>query len=226
MPQGRTDLTHERGLVASASRRLAGAGLVRGTGGNVSLRVGDRVVITPTGCELASVQAEQVTVVDRDGRVVIDDALAPTSELDLHLAVHARQIELDTGACAVVHTHAPVATAVGCVVDELPCVHYEMLALGGTVRVAPYATFGTPALAASVVEALEGRRAALLSNHGTVAVGDDLDGAVAATELLEWASEVFWRARQIGEPRVLDEEARGAVVEAALARGYGRTRAA
>ncbi len=105
--------------------------------------------------------------------------------------------------------------------DELPCVHYEMLLLGGPVRVAPYATFGTPELARSAVAALEGRTAALLANHGTIAFGADVEGAVRATELLEWAATVWWRASQLGTPRVLDEADRQAVVEAAIARGYG-----
>src|SRR5829696_2742152 len=115
-----------------------------------------------------------------DGEV-LDGELAPTSELDLHLSIYRRY---DAG--AVVHSHAPVATALGCVLDELPCVHYEMLLLGGTVRVAPYTTFGTPELARSVVEALEGRSAALMANHGAVTHGADIEAAVRATELLEW----------------------------------------
>jgi L-fuculose-phosphate aldolase len=170
---------------------------------------------------LATATAEHVTVVDLDGRVAGDGMLAPTSELDLHLGVYRRY---DAG--AVVHTHAPMATALGCVLDELPCVHYEMLQLGGTVRVAPYVTFGTPELAAAVLDALEGRTAALMANHGTLTYGADLDGAVRATELLEWASTVYWRASMLGEPRVLDAAAREAVVAAALERSYGSTRPA
>jgi L-fuculose-phosphate aldolase len=112
------------------------------------------------------------------------------------------------------------------VLDELPCVHYEMLLLGGTVRVAPYRTFGTPELAASVLDALDGRSAALMANHGTITFGADLEGALRATSLLEWACTVYWRAQAIGTPRVLDEADRQAVVEAALRRGYGTTHAA
>jgi L-fuculose-phosphate aldolase len=207
----------ERERVAAASRRLADAGLVRGTAGNVSVRVGDAVVITPTGAPLETLDAAQVTVIDLKGRVLAG-SLAPTSELDLHLGVYARH-----GAGAVVHTHAPVSTAISCVLDELPCVHYEMLLLGGPVRVAPYATFATPELALAAVEALEGRTAALLANHGTIAFGADLDAAVNATELLEWSSTVYWRAASIGTPRVLDEEARQAVVDVAMAHNYGST---
>jgi L-fuculose-phosphate aldolase len=211
-------LLQERERIAAACRRLAADGLVRGTAGNVSVRTGDAVAITPTGAKLEALDATEVTVIDLEGRVVAGD-LAPTSELDLHLGVYARY-----GAGAVVHTHAPVSTALSCVLDELPCVHYEMLLLGGTVRVAPYETFGTPELAAAALEALEGRTAALLSNHGTIAFGADLDGAVRATELLEWASTLYWRAASVGTPRVLDEAARQAVIDVAVARNYGTTR--
>ncbi len=206
--------------MAAASRRLAAAGLVRGTSGNVSVRAGDLVAVTPTGAQLSTLEADQVAVVDLAGDQQ-DGALAPTSELALHLSVYLARAE----AGAVVHTHAPAATAIACVLDELPCVHYEMLLLGGPVRVAPYVTFGTPELAESAVTALEGRTAALLGNHGTVTLGADLAGAVNATELLEWASDLFARASALGTPRALDEDDRRAVVEAAAARAYGTTRA-
>jgi L-fuculose-phosphate aldolase len=130
------------------------------------------------------------------------------------------------GAGAVVHTHAPMATALSCVLDELPCVHYQMLLLGGAVPVAPYATFGTPELAEGVLAALEGRSAALMANHGAITQAPDLDQAVERSLLLEWACTVYWRARTLGEPRVLGEPERAAVVEAALARGYGTTKPA
>lgn len=211
-------LHSEREQVAAAARRLAADGLVAGTSGNLAARAGDHVAVTPTGGVLAELDAEQVTVVDLEGTVVHGD-LAPTSELELHLRIMERY-----GAGAVVHTHAPMATALSCVLDELPCVHYEMLLLGGTVRVAPYATFGSPELAASVLDALEGRTAALMANHGTVAFGADVGAAVRATELLEWACTVYWRARAIGEPRVLDEEQRQAVVDYAVRSKYGATR--
>lgn len=207
-----------RERVAEVSRRLAAEGLVLGTAGNVSARQGDEVAITPTGAVLAELEPEQVSVVDLDGRQV-DGELAPTSELDLHLGVYRRY---DAG--AVVHTHAPMATALSCVLDELPCVHYQLLLLGGPVPVAPYATFGTPELASSVLDALEGGNAALMANHGAIVHGHDLDAALELSLLLEWACTVYWRAAAIGEPRVLDAEQREAVVAAALARNYGSTR--
>jgi L-fuculose-phosphate aldolase len=212
-------LEGEREQVAAACRRLAAEGLVVGTAGNVSVRSDDRVAISATGAVLADATADQVTVVDLDGEVVGGE-LQPTSELDLHLGVYRRY---DAG--AVVHTHAPMATALSCVLDdELPCVHYQMLLLGGPVRIAPYATFGTPELAATVLDALDGRTAALMANHGAITHGPDLDKAVELSLLLEWACTVYWRAAAIGTPHVLDEAQRQAVVEAAVERRYGTTK--
>jgi L-fuculose-phosphate aldolase len=211
-------LDRERRQVAEASRRLAAEGLLIGTAGNVSARAGDRVAITPTGAILAELEPADVSVVDLDGNVV-DGPLQPTSELDLHLGVYRRY---ETG--AVVHTHAPMATALSTVIDELPCVHYGMLLLGGTVRVAPYATFGTPELADAVGEALRDRTAALMANHGAVTHAQDLPAAVELALLLEWACSVYWHAAAIGEPRELSGAEREAVVEAALRRGYGATK--
>ncbi|MEU0114397.1 class II aldolase/adducin family protein [Streptomyces bobili] len=217
MTDSSSALGQERAAVADACRRLAAEGLLIGTAGNVSVRAGDRVAVTATGAVLARITPDQVTVVDLDGRVVAG-TLRPTSELQLHLGVYRRY-----GTAAVVHTHAPMATAVSCVLDELPCVHYQLLALGGTVRVAPYATFGTPELAASVLEALDGRGAALMANHGAVTHAPTLDQAVEHALLLEWACGVYQRAAAMGRPRVLDEGQQVAVIEAALARDYGTT---
>jgi L-fuculose-phosphate aldolase len=213
-------LEAEREEVAAAARHLAATGLVLGTSGNVSLRSGDAVAVTPTGAVLAELEPRDVSVIGLDGKL-LDGTLAPTSEVDLHLGVYER-----FGAHAVVHTHAPMATALSCVLDEVPCVHYSMLQLGGTVRVARYETFGTPELAAAVLDALESRAAALMANHGALVHGPDLATAVASTELLEWACTVYWRASALGEPQVLDEAQRQAVVMAAIERGYGSTQPA
>jgi len=211
------ELGQERAAVASACRRLGAEGLLIGTAGNVSLRVGERVAITATGAVLAELTAEQVTVVDLDGKVV-GGALEPTSELDLHLGVYRRY-----GTGAVVHTHAPMATALSCVLDELPCIHYQLLTLGGSIRVAPYATFGTPELAGSVLAALEGRSAALMANHGALTHAPTLGKAVEHALLLEWACGVYQHAAALGPPRALDEQQQLEVIEAAIARNYGTT---
>jgi L-fuculose-phosphate aldolase len=157
-------------------------------------------------------------VVDRDGGLV-DGDLEPTSELELHLGVYA-----DTDAQAIVHTHAPVSTAMSTVLTELPCIHYQQLVLGGAIRVAPYATFGTSELADHVRAALEGRSAALMANHGSVAVGGTVEKALDNALLLEWLCTVYRDASIVGKPAVLDEAQQQAVVTAALERKYGTTR--
>ncbi|MGZ4170784.1 MAG: class II aldolase/adducin family protein, partial [Solirubrobacteraceae bacterium] len=137
-------------------------------------------------------------------------------ELALHLGAYRR-----FQAGAVVHAHSPVGTALACVLDELPLIHYQMLALGGPIRVAPYATFGTPELAQLTLDALDGRAAALMANHGMLAIGPDLKAAVENAELLEWACELYWRAAAVGRPRMLDAAQAQEFIDAIAARNYG-----
>lgn len=206
--------------VVAASHRLAAVGAAQGTAGNVSARSGDWVAVTATGASLESITRAEVTVVDLEGRVVAGE-LAPTSELPLHLGIYRA-----SSAGAVVHGHPRFCTTVGLVTDELPVVHYEQLLLGGPIRVAPFAVFGTPELAAHVGAALDGRRAALLANHGAVAHGADLASAVRHLALLEFCAELYWRASAVGTPRSLTPAEQAAVVAHAQATAYGRTRGA
>ena len=207
-----------RKAVAEVSRRLASSKMVPATAGNVSVRVGDLVAITPTGANLAELTARQVSVVDLEGRLVHGD-LEPSSELVLHLGIYVAH-----GAGAVVHTHAPACTAVASVRDELPCVHYAMLGFGGAVPVAPYATYGSPELAANVVAALAGRSATLMASHGAITYGPTLAKAFETMELLEWACDLYLRTLPLGEPRVLTAEQTEAVVTTSRARQYGTVR--
>jgi L-fuculose-phosphate aldolase len=214
------ELSGAREAVVAVCRRAARERLVVGTAGNVSVLVEDLVVITATGAVFGELGPEEVVVVDRDGNLR-DGDLEPTSELDLHLGLYA-----DTDALAVVHTHAPVSTAMSTVLTELPCIHYQQLLLGGPVRVAPYATFGTAELAVHVRAALEGRSAALMANHGSVAVGSTPEKALDHALLLEWLCTLYRDASLVGTPVALDAEQQEAVVVAALERKYGETRSA
>ncbi|UFS96415.1 class II aldolase/adducin family protein [Nocardia huaxiensis] len=209
--------THQeaRATVATASRRLAEAGLLIGTAGNVSVRVGDLVAVTATGVVLATATPDEVTVVDLAGEVITGD-LAPTSELQLHLGIYR---DFSTG--AVVHTHAPKSTAIGLVLDELPVLHYQQLLLGGPTPVVPFHPFGTQELADAVRTALPGKQAALLANHGAVTLGTDLDQAVENALLLEWACTLHLDASIVGAPRPLTPAQQQAVLEVALRTGYG-----
>ena len=204
-----------RDEVADAARRLAQEGLLVGTAGNVSARRGSFVAVTASGVVLEHCTPDDVTVVSLDG-VVVEGDLRPTSELELHLGIYA-----DTGTAAVVHTHAPWSTAAACVLDALPVLHYQQLLLGGEIRVAPYATFGSPELAAGVRAALADRQAALMGNHGSVAVGSTLAAALDHALLLEWLAALHHRASTLGTPRTLTDEQQAAVIEAALRTSYG-----
>ncbi|WP_113703156.1 class II aldolase/adducin family protein [Nonomuraea lactucae] len=191
-------------------RRAVELGLVIGTSGNLSVRQGDLVAVTPSGVALDRLTPETCPVVDVAGHLV-EGELQPSSETPMHLAVYEA-----TDAQAVVHTHSVFGTVVATTMTELPPVHYNALLLGGAVKVAPYATYGTPELAANVRAALEGRRAALMANHGGVTIGATLEEAFEATRLLEWLCEVYVRALGVGRPAVLTAEQLDAVVERAL----------
>jgi len=214
----------ERAALCGIGRRMAETGLVIGSSGNISVRSGDLVAVTPGGMMLDRMRPEDCPVLDLDGRVV-EGERAPSSETPMHLAVY----EV-TEAAAVVHTHSTYGAVVASTMPELPPVHYTTLLLGGVVKVAGYATYGTAELAANVRAALEGGRwgrmnAALMANHGGVTLGRDLEEAFENARLLEWLCGVYVRARMIGEPRVLTEEQLQAVVERGLVPpGYAAVR--
>ncbi|MFO8075779.1 MAG: class II aldolase/adducin family protein [Egibacteraceae bacterium] len=202
--------------VAAACQRLARDGLVVGTAGNVSVRIGEHVVVSPSGVDYDLLRAEHVGVHDLAGEPV-EAPLKPSSEMPLHLAVYAR-----TDAEAVVHNHAPASTALSTVVDEVPTSHYYTAMFGGPIRVAPYATFGTAELAEHVAAALDGRLGALMGNHGALTIGADLKGAYDRLAYLEYVCEVQLRAMATGLPvRTLPHEEIERV--ATLLGSYGQT---
>lgn len=208
-------LPREREAVAQACKRLSREGLVVGTAGNVSVRVGDQVVISPSGVDYEAMTAADVGVHDLSG-APIEAPLAPSSELPLHLSVYA-----GSDHTAIVHTHSPASSALSTVVDVVPAGHYSTAMFGGPVRVAPYATFGSPALADHVTEALQGRTAALMSNHGAVLVGSSLEKCLDQTAYLEYICEIQLRVAAYPAPQRILDDAELAKV-AGLIAGYGQ----
>lgn len=202
--------------LVEAAHALADAGLAPGTAGNLSARAGEVIAVTATGARLGQLQSEHVTLVDMHGRPA-GGRLAPTSELALHLEIYRRYRP-----GAVVHSHPPVATALACVLDELPCIHPDMLDLGGAVRVAAYEPFGSQDFARITADALSDRRAVLMSNHGILAIGDSAEQAVERTRLVEWSAGVFWRAAMVGQPRVLTSQQQQDLRDTIDRIGYGR----
>ena len=194
-------LEQVRADVVRVCRELASSGLVVGTSGNVSVRAGDLVAVSPSGLDYAELTAELVGVHRLDGTPV-DAPLRPTSEMPLHLGIYAA-----TGAGAIVHTHSVAATALSTLADELPAIHYQVAMFGGPLAVAPYATYGSDQLARNVVTALRDRTACLMANHGAVTTAADLKSALTGCRYLEWLCEVYLRALAAGgsapAPRLL-----------------------
>lgn len=194
--------------------------MTHGTGGNLSVRIGledadDLVVLTPSGCSLAEVRADQMVIVDLDGRVVEDTEHRPTSELRIHLDVYRH-----TDARAVAHAHPVASIAVANIVDELPVVHYTAALVGGSVRVAPYAVFGSDDLGAAVAAALTDRTAALMRNHGSVAFGPTIESACDGIELVDWLAELYLRSAAVAPPAALTRDQIVEVVVAAARMQY------
>jgi len=177
--------------------RLLSDGMAVGRAGNLSVRLGDAVLITPSGVSYDELAPADICEVSADGGARGPAANA-SSETPMHLAVYAA-----TQAGAIVHTHSPEVIALSAVSDELPAIHYAIVDLGGPVRVAPYRRFGSDDLAREVVAALDGRRAAILANHGAVTYGPSLAKAYERALLLEWLARVYRLAVCAGTPRIL-----------------------
>jgi L-fuculose-phosphate aldolase len=208
-------ISQARAQLVRYGQKMAADRLAVGSAGNLSIRLGDTVVMTPTGINYDQIADGNICVLDAEG-VLLDGDGARSSEWPMH-----RRIYDLTDAGAVVHTHSPFAVAMSTVSDELPAIHYSVLRLGGpTVRVAPYTTFGSDGLAGVVAEALDGRFAALLQNHGAVAYGASIDEAYDRALLLEWLAEVYWRARLAGSPRILSDAELNEVREQARRHRY------
>ncbi len=200
-------------------RAMAAARLNVGTSGNASQRLdGGRMLISPSGMSAERCRAEDMVVVEPDGRCT--GARAPSSEWQLHRDLYAAV----PAAGAVLHTHSPFATALACQRLDIPPFHYMIARFGGTtVRCARYATFGTQALSDATVAALHERSACLLANHGMVVYGHDLEHALAMAIEFETLCEQYWRTLQLGEPVLLSAAEMAEVIE--RFKWYGKPRA-
>ena len=207
-------LNTAREALASAGQHLYRAGLNQGAEGNLSVRTGNGFLITPSGIPWEIMTSGQMVLMSERNEAGGGKA---SSEWPLHRAILDARPEIQ----AVVHTHSSFATTLACLRRGLPPFHYMIAMAGGPdIRCSRYATFGTPALAEAAVEALEGRRACLLANHGMIAVGETLDAAVTLALAVEKLCEQYWRACQLGEPVLLTVEEMAEVM--AKFADYGR----
>jgi L-fuculose-phosphate aldolase len=214
----RSEQGKHRERLVSYCNRLLDDGLAIGSAGNMSVRAGDEVLITPSGIPYRDLDAGDICVIGMDG-TQRGGAGEPSSETPMHLAVYAA-----TRAGAVVHTHSPEVIALSAVCDELPAIHYAITGLGGPVRVARYTRFGSEDLARAATAALEGRSAAILQNHGAISYGGSLGEAYDRALLLEWLAQVHRLACSRGEPRILSDAELDEVTAEMRRRRYGEAR--
>lgn len=200
-----------RRSLVDAVRQLDAIGLNVNASGNLSARLGEEVLVTPTGLMPAATTADDVVLLDLRGRPARDGQRDPTSEWRLHTEIYRRRADVG----AIVHTHAPESTAAATIGRAVPAIHYVAARFGGTeLRCASYATYGTEELALAVAGTLGvDRHACLMANHGAIAVAGDLAGAIALATDVEWFCGVHRRAVSQGTPRVLDADEMAVVSE-------------
>ena len=206
------DLRH---TIVATAREMNALGINRGKSGNVSARVDGGFLVTPSALPYDETHAEDIVSIDAAGKAT--GRRRPSSEWRFHHDIYAARPEVN----AIVHTHSPFATTLACLDLGIPAFHYMIAMAGGNdIRCAPYATFGTQELSDHAVKALEGRKACLLAHHGQIATGESLKAALALAVEVETLAEMYWRAVQVAEPRILDEQEMQTVI--ACFRDYRR----
>lgn len=204
--------------LVTVARRMNACGINQGTSGNLSVRWGDGLLITPSSLPYELMQPEDVVLLQGGGRW--QGRRRPSSEWRLHADVLAQRPDIQ----AVVHCHSVHATALACHGLAIPSFHYMVVMAGGSsIRCAPYATFGTQTLSDLALAALVDRRACLLAQHGQVALGAGLDQALRLAIEVETLARMYLQARLIGDPPLLDDREMERVAAAMAEIHYGET---
>ncbi len=220
MPRKRLTHLRARRAVIDAARRMNALGLNHGTSGNIGFRAGKRFLVTPSGLDYEATTPADIVEMDFEGNHA--GQRRPTSEWRLHRDILATRPEVD----AVLHSHSLHCTALAVHGLEIPAVHYMVAAAGGTtIRCAPYRTPTTQALSDVAVEALQGRRACLLQNHGAVVLGETPEACVKLLVEVEYLAALYCRTLSVGdaigaEPRVISQRKMAEVLE--IMETYGK----
>lgn len=203
-------LEQERNRIIHFGKKLATSNLTTGTGGNLSIanRKENLTAISPSGIDYFQIRPENVVVVNMAGEIQ-DGNSKPSSELGFHLELYNTRTDVQ----AVVHTHSVYASTIACLHWELPAVHYLVGFSGNKVPLAAYATYGTKKLARNVVEGIGSYNAVLLANHGLVTVGANMDAAFATAEEIELVAQIYYQAKNVGQPVVLPNQEMEIVIE-------------
>jgi L-fuculose-phosphate aldolase len=196
------DDTEKRQAIIDACRRMNTLGINQGTSGNISIRHGDGLLITPTSTPYETMTPDQIVFMGLDGTHAAGQQ-RPSSEWRFHVDI--MRSRNDVG--AVVHAHPTYCTILAIMGLEIPPIHYMIAVAGGdTIRCAPYATYGTPELSAHALKALEGRFACLLDHHGMIAIGSSLSKAMWLAVEVETLARQYHGCLQIGKPPLLPSD--------------------
>ncbi|MSP86130.1 MAG: class II aldolase [Methylotenera sp.] len=203
-----------RDQLLASSRKLVGLGLNKGTSGNASVRCEGGFLLTPSGMAIEEMSSASMVKMQWEGG--FESGKKPSSEWRFHFDILQNKPEIN----AVIHTHSMFATTLACLHKTIPPFHYMIAIAGGdTIRCAAYALFGSQALSNNALTALLERKACLLANHGMIALGRDLEDALAVAVEVENLCEQYWRALQLGEPQLLNVAEMQVVIQ--QFKGYG-----
>ena len=196
-------LQSEREQVLKHCQKMIKAKLTTGSGGNVSIynRKENLVAVSPGSMDYFEIKADDIMVVDPHGNI-IDGHNSPSSETQFHLALYHHRADVN----AVIHSHSVFATAVSCLRQEIPPLHYLVGLIGDKIPVTEYATFATKELADNIVKGIGSANAALLANHGAVSVGPEIETCFIIAEHVELIAQMYIYAKSIGAPVLLDQE--------------------
>jgi len=203
-------LKKEREQVIEYSLKLLSEGLTNGTAGNVSIfnREKGLVAISPTGVNYSELTPEMISIVDLDGKLI--EGLKPSSELEMHMILYRNREDVN----AVIHTHPVYTTVLACLRQDLPAIDYMIAVTGATkVRCAEYASYGTKELAENAYKAMGSSLAVILANHGLTTAGKDIANALNITVQVEYISNLYIKAKNIGEPIVLPDNEMNSMLE-------------
>lgn len=210
---------NERALrekMVAICRKMNASGINQGTAGNLSVRLRDEFLITPSSLDYDLMEAEDIVRMGFDGTYV---GRRPSSEWRFHRDILRERTDMNV----VLHCHSLYATTLACHHKAIPSFHYMTGVAGGTtIRCARYATFGTQALSDAALEALEGRKACLLGQHGQISLGTTLDSAITLAIEVETLSHMYVQALTLGEPPILSDEEMARVIEQMRKMSYGQ----
>ncbi|ERK55228.1 L-fuculose-phosphate aldolase [Leptotrichia sp. oral taxon 879] len=203
-------LEKERKQVIEYSLKLLSEGLTNGTAGNVSIfnREKGLVAISPTGVNYSELTPEMISIVDLDKKLI--EGLKPSSELEMHMILYRNREDVN----AVIHTHPVYTTVLACLRQDLPAIDYMIAVTGATkVKCAEYASYGTKELAENAYKAMGNSLAVILANHGLTTAGKDIANAFNITVQVEYISNLYIKARNIGEPIILPDNEMNSMLE-------------